>query len=164
MTVIGCTGHQSLTPLTERLVASSLVDLISGTDADEITGLSSLAEGADQIFALAILASGGHLKTIVPCEGYEKAFPSEESRAKYEKLRDLSDQVKVLPFDHPSEDAFLAAGRRIVEGCDLLVAIWNGQEAVGKGGTGDVVCYAKERGIPVSIIWPAGSRRNGEGP
>jgi hypothetical protein len=164
MTVIGCTGHQGLTPLTERLVASSVVDVISRTDGEEITGLTSLAEGADQLFAFAVLACGGDIDTVIPCEGYETAFPSEESRAKYSKLIDLSGNVTTLQYDHPSEDAFLAAGRRIVENCDLLVAIWNGQDAVGKGGTADIVGYAKELGTPVRIVWPAGSRRKNENP
>lgn len=162
MTVLGCTGHQSLTLHTQRLIASAITGLISENDSEEIIGLTSLAEGADQLFAFAILAGGGRIEAIIPSEGYEHAFPSEESRVKFQKLCNLAVSTKVLPFDQPSEEAFLAAGHQIVDECDILVAVWNGKEAVGTGGTGDIVRYAKELGIPVKIVWPNGSHRNAD--
>ncbi len=43
----------------------------------------------------------------------------------------------------------MAAGVWMVDRSDRLVAIWDGKPAAGLGGTGDVVAYALERGIPV---------------
>src|SRR5260221_12639223 len=48
-------------------------------------------------------------------------------------------------------DAYLAAGKLIVELCDVLVAVWDGEPAAGKGGTADVVAVALASGRPV--IW-----------
>ncbi|MCA1708813.1 MAG: hypothetical protein LC808_38260, partial [Actinobacteria bacterium] len=62
-------------------------------------------------------------------------------------------------YDSPSEDAFFAAGRRVVDLSDVVVAVWDGMEAKGKGGTGDVVTYARDNGIPVVVAWPKGMSR-----
>ena len=40
-------------------------------------------------------------------------------------------------------EAFLAAGRYIVDHCDVLFAVWDGLPAGAMGGTGDVVEYAR---------------------
>jgi hypothetical protein len=54
----------------------------------------------------------------------------------------------------PSEDAYLAAGKHIVDRAGLLVALWNGKPAAGKGGTGDIVAYARSQGRPVVHVHP----------
>lgn len=41
---------------------------------------------------------------------------------------------------------------------DHIVAFWDGQPAPGHGGTGDVAA-TRERGTPVTEIWPAGTSR-----
>src|SRR5206468_2655686 len=42
-----------------------------------------------------------------------------------------------------SEDAYLAAGHWIVDQSDLVILVWNGYPAAGKGGTADVASYAR---------------------
>ena len=54
----------------------------------------------------------------------------------------------------------MAASRLMVDAADELFAVWDGQPARGHGGTGDVVAYARERGKPVHVIWPAGAQRD----
>jgi hypothetical protein len=46
-----------------------------------------------------------------------------------------------------------------VDRSDVLLAVWDGQPARGPGGTGDVVAYARARGTPVEVVWPAGAAR-----
>ena len=48
----------------------------------------------------------------------------------------------------------MAAGKSIVDSCEMLIAIWDGKPARGLGGTGDVVRYARKTGKAVSIVWP----------
>jgi hypothetical protein len=36
-------------------------------------------------------------------------------------------------------------------------AVWDGLPARSYGGTADVVEYARQRNIPVQVIWPAGA-------
>jgi hypothetical protein len=52
------------------------------------------------------------------------------------------------------ESAFFAAGRYIVEQCDLLIAVWDGQPSKGLGGTGDVVAYARGVNRQVVVLDP----------
>ncbi|WP_041624991.1 hypothetical protein [Stackebrandtia nassauensis] len=42
---------------------------------------------------------------------------------------------------------------------DQLIAVWDGQPARGYGGTADVVDYARDHGIDVTVIWPEGAKR-----
>jgi hypothetical protein len=42
---------------------------------------------------------------------------------------------------------------------DHVVAVWDGEPSDGHGGTGDVVAAARERRMPVTVVWPDGARR-----
>ena len=48
----------------------------------------------------------------------------------------------------------------MVDEADELCAVWDGEPARSYGGTTDVVAYARERGIPVRVIWPSGAQRD----
>jgi hypothetical protein len=159
VTRVGCTGHQSLTPTTRRDVAAAIARVLAEQSEGTLVGFSSLAAGADQLFALAVLAAGGQLHAIIPSQGYERSFASDQARNTYAALLTLTDDILTLPFAEPNEDAYLAAGHEVADRCDMLVAVWDGQEAAGKGGTGDVVSYARNRGVDVRVIWPSGARR-----
>jgi hypothetical protein len=51
----------------------------------------------------------------------------------------------------------MAGGRAVVDRSDVLMAVWDGQPARGLAGTADVGAYARERGVPVEVIWPEGA-------
>jgi hypothetical protein len=67
--------------------------------------------------------------------------------------------VRVLGFDTSNRDAYVAANETVLGGVDALVAVWDGAPPDGKGGTGDTVQAARERGIPVMVVWPDGAAR-----
>ena len=46
----------------------------------------------------------------------------------------------------------LQQASRVVELSDIVLAVWNGKPAKGKGGTADVVAYAIRRGVPLIHI------------
>ncbi|MFI5492597.1 hypothetical protein [Actinoplanes sp. NPDC051859] len=156
---IGFTGHQGLTGATRRAVTAALAAFLADLADDDLVAITSLAEGADQIFALTVLAAGGRLHVIVPSLGYEHTFTDEQAQRNYFALLSQASETTSLPFAAPSEDAYLATGQAVVDRCDRLVAVWDGRPAVGKGGTGDIVIYADELGVDRHIIWPAGARR-----
>ena len=160
MTRIGCTGHQSLSPTTRRDVAAAIANILAAEVDGDLTGLTSLAEGADQIFALAVLAAGGRLHAIIPSQEYEQSFGSKSARTTYLALHGLADSATTLPFPKPGEDAYLAAGHEVADGCEILIAVWDGQVAAGRGGTGDIVAYARGQGMEVRVIWPVGASRH----
>jgi hypothetical protein len=119
---------------------------------------TSLAAGADQLVARAVLHEGGSIHAIVPSANYEATLDGDDLIA-YNELLGEADQVTQLDFREPSEEAYWAAGKEIVDRSDLLIAIWDGKPARGLGGTGDVVNYARSRGKSVHVIWPSGAVR-----
>ena len=89
----------------------------------------------------------------MPSDHYESTL-SGSSLQLYHRLLAEAKDVRRLAYARPSEEAFLAAGKVVVERCDLILAIWDGQPAAGLGGTADIVRYARQRGVPVQVIWP----------
>jgi hypothetical protein len=152
MSNIGCTGHQKM-PAAAVKYATDHIEETLRQCTDEVLGITSLAIGADQIFAKQVLAHGGKLCAVIPCARYEETFDA-ATLAEFHSLLNQATCVSQLEFDEPSEDAFFAAGRFIVDHCELLVAVWDGEPARGLGGTADVVKYAKENGTAVNIVWP----------
>ena len=154
---IGFTGHQGLDAGTEISVLVALEALLS--QVLPVTGISSLAEGSDQIFARAVLDSGGTLEIVVPCKEYEQTFNSEIALSNYRSLLSRASRVIELDYLAPTEEAFWAAGQRVVLECERVVAVWDGKPAVGLGGTADVVEFARKRGMQVDVVWPLGASR-----
>jgi len=47
----------------------------------------------------------------------------------------------------------------VLSDVDELIPVWDGMPADGKGGTGDTVHAARERGVPVIVVRPEGATR-----
>jgi hypothetical protein len=157
LTRVGVTGHQELPD-------DSVAYLVEGVRAvlhdcaPPLRVVTALATGADQLVAREVLRDGGSVHAIVPAGNYESTF-SPGDLHHYKFLIAQADEVTRLDFPEPSEQAYWAAGKAVVDGCDLLVAIWDGEPARGLGGTGDVVAYATDLGKDVRVIWPGGTGR-----
>lgn len=158
MRFIGVTGHQDIPENALVFIKEGIakeLDRIGG----EFTGISSLAEGADQLFAETVLQMGGRLHVVIPCLKYERTFEDGKPLMRFRKFLNMADTVETLNHTHPSESAFLDAGRRVVALSQILVAVWDGQEARGKGGTADIVAYAHEQGTEIVVVWPPAMTR-----
>ena len=153
----GVTGHRILPPsIVECAVRHWGRVLPTG---GHLHGVSNLADGADQLFAAHVLAAGGTLEVVLPCQGYAGTLIAGESRTRFEDLRRAAATVLTMPYPEPSEQAFLAAGQALVDRCDHLFAVWDGRPARGLGGTADIVTYARTRGRPVTVLWVDGVLR-----
>lgn len=155
-TVIGFTGHQAMPAAAIEHAERELRLLLAAHPG--ATGLCSLAAGSDQLFARLVVAAGGALHAVIPSQGYERTFGPADLPT-YRALHATAASRTVLDFAEPSESAFHAAGLHIVDHCDLLAAVWDGEPARGFGGTSDVVQYARSIGRPVAVYWPQGLRR-----
>ena len=155
---VGITGHQNIPRRAADVLPTMILQFLEQQPAP-ITCVTSLAEGADQLCAALVLKRGGSLHAVVPCAQYEKSFASARAAKRFQALVAESASVETLPFPEPSEAAFLAAGRRVVDLSDLLIAVWDGGPARGTGGTSDIVAYARRRNVRVSVIWPPGLSR-----
>jgi hypothetical protein len=158
VTSLGVTGHQTIPPEARELVVGAIRDILSEADPP-LSAVTSLAAGADQLFATEFLRTGGHLQVIVPSRRYEQTFTTDEDLALFRSLLAAAQVVTRLDYEEPSEEAFLAAGKIVVDNCERLIAVWDGEPARGLGGTADVVRYAREAGKAVSIVWPDGVGR-----
>jgi len=94
------------------------------------------------------LEMGVPVELVLPCSQYAEIFSTTEARDEYHHLLSRCQDVHRLPFDGCSEDAFLAAGHWIVDHSDLVMLVWNGYPAAGRGGTADIASYARYVGRP----------------
>jgi hypothetical protein len=149
MTRLAVTGHRGLSEKTPALVDAALRSEISKrAEGSALVGLSCIADGADALFARAILDHGGTLHVIVPAHMYRDGLP-QDHHATYDAL--MADAAEIIRLDYVKSDsnAHMDASPRMLADADELLAIWDGQPARGQGGTADVVYAARDQGIPV---------------
>jgi hypothetical protein len=131
--------------------------------------VSPLAEGADRVVTRAILAyPDARLDAVLPMtiEDYREDFASEESQEEFAEL--LSRCRKPITLrtrriqDECSDaggqaelrcNAYAQAGRYVVDHCDVLIAVWDGQPSRRSGGTAEIVQYALEQNRPILRVW-----------
>lgn len=143
---VGMSGHRKLQPAAASWLHDTILFEISRRMVT--AGVSSLAVGADQLFVQALVEKSIPYCAVIPSQGYQSTFDASE-RSSYERYLQRADAVIELDFPGPSEAAYLAAGKFIVNSVEMLFAAWDGRAARGLGGTGDIVEYAKETGKPV---------------
>lgn len=146
---IGISGHQQLgDETTQSFVSQHLQELLltfqqqAQQRGQSIRAFSSLANGADQLFAQTALKLGIPVEAVIPCTNYAEGF-SAPARNDYKHLLNHCAEVHQLPAQTCSEEAYLTAGHWIVDHSDLLILVWNGLPPKGKGGTGDIASYAR---------------------
>jgi hypothetical protein len=158
VTAVGITGHQEIPDVIIPFVRTGIEAILKDLENGWI-GVSCLAAGADQLFARAVVQAKGELHVVIPCAGYERTFLQARDLMAFRDLVRSATSVTRLDYQQPSEDAFLDAGRTVVQMSQVLVAVWDGKEARGRGGTADIVAYARDRGLAVKIVWPDMAQR-----
>jgi hypothetical protein len=156
---IAITGHRGLPADTERLVDQAIRQQLAAYAGRDVVGVSNLADGADQLFAQAVLDAGGQLEVIIPAARYRDGLP-ESAHATYDALLSRASSVYRLDRIESTEGAHMEASRAMLDQAEHLFAVWDSKPARGYGGTADVVAEARDRGIPVTVIWPEGATRD----
>lgn len=152
-TVVGFTGHRKLpAPALVDAALRSCLDELHRPRAGRLAAVSSAAAGADTIFAHAVLARSIPWLVILPFarDEFARDFTPEQWR-EVDGLLLQAASVQTAPTTGSRDEAYLEAGLRTVDECDVLVAVWNGAPAAGVGGTAEVVAYARQVGRP--LIW-----------
>jgi hypothetical protein len=155
---IAISGHRGLPEPTADLVDKAIRAALA-EHAPDVTGVSCLADGADQIFARAVTDLGGKLEVIIPAARYRAGLPA-EAHPEYDRLFTQAAAVRRMPFTESTPESHMEASKVMTDQADELYAVWDGQPARGYGGTADVVAYAREHGKPVRVIWPHGAERD----
>jgi hypothetical protein len=150
----------NLTADTVPLIYKAITGALALYAADELTGISCLARGADSVFAQAILDLGGKLEVLLPAAGYREQKIKPDHAPQFDELTRRATTVRVMPFEEANRVAYEATNEVLVSTCDTLYAVWDGQSGADKGSTGAVVEHARSRGVPVEIIWPQGASRD----
>ena len=154
---IAISGHRSPPGLTADLVEQATRAALAGHVPD-VTGLSCLADGADQIFARAVIDLGGKLEVIIPASEYRAGLP-EQAHPEYDRLLAQAAAVHRMPFTESTSESHMEASKAMIDQANELYAMWDSQPARAYGGTADVA-YAREHATPVRVIWPHGAERD----
>lgn len=165
---IGITGHRDITAdhpglVTEIANAVEYISELLATDPDRIrpgqtalTAVSSLAEGADRLVAEEILKRPGSELEIVlpmPADEYRRDFGSPVSVAQFDEfLNRPGATIDTTRVAGPRDQAYEAAGRAVVDRSDVIIVVWNGKPAAGRGGTAQIYAYAQRWQKPVILI------------
>ena len=141
------------------------------------TVLTSLAEGADRLVAETVIEynSLSDIEIVMPLTlfDYKKTFKNPDDplfinlfnkatsvkQLRKKNLESGSKNIKDLDelsiennFDKALNKAFENAGRHVVNNCDVLIALWDGEKPRGIGGTCEIIEYAMSEERPIIII------------
>lgn len=152
--VVGFSGHRQLANSDAvGLAIRTALESLKGEAAGEWVAVSSVATGGDQVFIEEAhsLALSWYAILPLPKAEFAKDFSTGEW-ATVEDALSKAEHVRVITENGSREDAYLDAGMETVNSADVLLTVWDGEPARGKGGTADVVDYAKSIGKPLMII------------
>lgn len=163
MIKIGVTAHRVLADV-EKInagIAEALRRIERKFARERLIVISPLAEGGDRLVVHQVLACS-RASLIVPLplpkQQYLADFVSDESKNEFLRLLDQAEEVIELPLVATRNAAYEAAGNYVLDHCDVLIAVWDGQIAQGKGGTGDVVKRARSRQFPIAWVHAGNSK------
>jgi hypothetical protein len=181
--VVGITGHRDLRlediPVLEKEFETILGRLQSeyqgstGGDAPLVL-VSALAEGADRLAARVALSVGATLVAALPMpsEEYRRDFQTTAGQIEYDELLGQAFTTRIMGFvpgntpENVRNDPvcrakqYRAVGVFIVQQCNVLIAMWDGNDDRAMGGTAEVVAFKRE-GIPLSVSRTAGNSLDG---
>lgn len=157
MLKICITGHRDL--LDAKTVEDDMavtLDYFKKMD-NELIVFTALAAGADTIFAEQALKKNIPINIVLPFEekDYKKDFTHDELKVLDSFIKKSQFEVYTKLKTGNTEErntAYLETGKMLVDKADIVLAVWNGKEAAGVGGTGDIVEYAKQKGKQLHII------------
>ena len=151
--IAGITGHQNIgNEDIINWVKNEMKKIIKNRDIQ--VGYTSLAVGADQLFAKMLLEEDLSYYVIIPCKNYKKTFTNKNDLDLFKYYLGEATDKEVLNFDEPSERAYYIAGIKMLKKIDILIAVWDGEPARGLGGTGDIVEKAINMNLPIIHINP----------
>ena len=168
---VGVTGHRldRLGPEGASRVRAAAAGMLEAIAAAATAGdggrvdlrlVTAIADGADAIFGEAALDLGWTLDVVLPFgrEDYGDDFAEGGAHDTYERLLAASRSVFELHAPDEGEEARRAgyerAGRVVLAQVDLLIAVWDGAPARGRGGAAQIVAEAVYQGIPALHLDP----------
>jgi hypothetical protein len=87
----------------------------------------------------------------LPPDDFELDFAEATSKTEFRQWLRASDRIDIVEPRVNRNERYEAAGLAMLGRIDLLIAIWDGLPARGRGGTAEIVEAARRRGVPV--VW-----------
>jgi hypothetical protein len=156
--IIGFTGHRHLQdPEKIKKIIGAVLDSLRAEIPGQLVGYSSVAIGADTLFAERWLESESPWMALLPRA--EDDFKNDFTQADWAKtfaLLQRAVRVQSLTGIKEAERdlAYLECGILVVEEADVVIAVWNGKPSRGVGGTADIVANARNLNKPLVLIDP----------
>jgi hypothetical protein len=123
---------------------------------DPVIVVSALAEGADRLVVdRVLLRPRSVLEVILPLAAaeYVADFADAASAQEFAGYVAAARSVRVVPGPStPRDGAYERSGRAIADSVDVLLALWDGEPGAGRGGTAEIVGYARRRGLQVEVV------------
>jgi hypothetical protein len=154
---VGFTGHRKLAE--QARCRAQILAFLREQSAGGLAvyGVSSVATGADLLFAESCLQLGLPLRVLLPMpqESFRRDFATEEW-ARVEAVLRAAISVEVTGQDASGmetgrSERYYECGLETVQQSQMLLCVWDGQPARGLGGTGEIVAFAREMGR--RVIW-----------
>lgn len=161
--IVGFTGHRK--GFDEAVARGAMTSALLRLKNDRLPEgarlevYCSLAEGADVVFAEVAteLEIPTHVILPLPAEDFERDFSTPESwqrsLALIQAARDSrTGSLRVLSSSRDRPDCYYDQGIQMLEACDVLIALWDGEPARGLGGTAQIIGQAEREKIPMIKI------------
>lgn len=158
---VGFTGHRNIaSPALVTAGIGRAFDRLQSCCSPRLAAVSSVASGADALFAEAALARQFPWLLLLPfpVAEFRRDF-TEATWARSEALIPRAVSIHIHPTYREAtalppdarNAAFAECGYRTVDECDVLMTVWDGLPGRGPGGTAEIVAYARQLGRP--IVW-----------
>ncbi len=154
---LGFTGHRKLAA--EAIYGAQILNVLQRelSAGRAVYGVSSVAAGADLLFAEGCLRAGVPLRVLLPLpqESFRRDFQPEDW-ARVEAVLRAAVSVEVTGQDASGmetsrDERYYECGLETVQQSQMLLAVWDGQPARGLGGTAEIVAFAREMGR--RVVW-----------
>ncbi|HEX4998951.1 MAG TPA: hypothetical protein VFY29_12040 [Terriglobia bacterium] len=152
--MVGFTGHRHLSD--ETTSRARILEFLEArkTGAQRLVcGVTSVAAGADLLFAEACMQLGLPLRILLPMprEQFREDFDAPDWDRVERTLR-YAMSVEVTGEGSARDVRYYECGVRTVQECNVLVTLWDGEPSRGVGGTEQIVTFAKAQGRAIHWI------------
>jgi hypothetical protein len=144
--VVSTTGHRDIPDQDihrlESVIVGELRSIAEAHPNSPLLLLTGLAEGSDRLVARCAVKSGWRLGAVLPLEqsDYETDFANDASREEFRALLDQSAWIRMVNADAlPRPACYRIQGEWLAHYSQKLLALWDGKEGNGEGGTSEVV-------------------------
>jgi nucleoside 2-deoxyribosyltransferase len=146
----------------DRLVAEEVLAAGAAprTLQDVLQDMPTVGHHQKKVLQSVLADLDARLEVALPmaAEEYAKDFTTEESKEEFRCFlaRAQPGDIWEAPAERDREEAYERAGRYVVDRCDAIIAVWDGEKPRGRGGTAEIVGYAQEQGIPIAWVHSVG--------